>query len=128
MTKPIIEIKKPCEVNLHSMPLDSKGRFCSVCQTTVIDFTQKSTHEIASYFQTYKSEKVCGIFKSEIVMTDNNFDNLISYLHSKKLRFVAVLITGVLILTGCKTKKHTGTTYGGPRFLDEKMNPIENVK
>ncbi len=127
MQKAIIEIKKPCRVDLNSMIPDEKGRFCNVCQTSVIDFTQKSTEEITSYFKTYKSEKTCGIFNSEIVQTGNMPDGIISYLYHKKLKFVAVLITGLLILTGCKTKKHV-TSYGTPRLLDEKTNSIENVK
>ena len=127
MQKAIIEIKKPCRVNLNSMTPDEKGRFCSVCETSVIDFTQKSTEEITSYFQTYKSEKTCGIFKSEIVKTDNKLDGFIWYLYHKKLKFVAVLLTSLLIITGCKTKKHV-TSYGTPRLLDEKINSIENVK
>jgi len=128
MQKAIIEIKRPCNVNLDLMNSNEKGKFCAVCQTFVIDFSNKSVEEITDYFLTYKSEKTCGIFKTEIVQTDNKFDNIISVLNSKKLRFLAILITGLLILTGCKTKKHVGTTYGTPRFLDEKTNAIENIK
>lgn len=128
MQKAIVEIKKPCKVNLDSMDSDANGKYCTVCQISVIDFTQKSAEEITSYFQTYKSQKTCGIFKSEIVKTGNKLDSFISYLYHKKLKFVGVLITGLLILTGCKTKKQTTTYYGSGRALDEKINSIENVK
>ena len=127
-TNLIISIPEPCHEDWNKMQPDEKGKFCSVCQTSVIDFTNKTTDEIALYFQVHIGEKKCGIFKSCDVKTDNKIDNLITFLYSKKLKFIAVFITGLLILTGCKTKKHTGTTYGGPRFLDKKTNSIESVK
>ena len=128
MQKAIVEIKKPCRVDLNTMIPDEKGRFCGVCQTSVIDFTNKTPDEIALYFRIHAAEKNCGIFKNSDVKTDNTFDNLISFLYSKKLKFVAIFITGLLILTGCKTKKQTTTSYGSGRALDEKTNSIENVK
>lgn len=127
MKKVLVEIKNPCKVNLDSVIPDEKGKFCSVCQTSVVDFTQKSTEEITSYFQTYGSDKKCGVFKSEMVQTDSKLDIFISYLYSNKLRCIAILVTGILIITGCKTKKHT-QTMGNVRFLDEKMNAIESIK
>jgi len=127
MEQKLVEIKKPCTVNLDSVIPNENGKFCSVCQTSVIDFTQKSTEEIASYFQTYRPEKMCGVFKSELVQTDSKLDVFISYLYSNKLRYVAILVIGILIITGCKTKKHT-QTMGNVRFLDEKINTIESVK
>ena len=128
MYKAIVEIKKPCRVDLKTMIPDEKGIFCGVCQTAVIDFTDKTPDEIAQYFQLQKNEKNCGIFKNTDVKTDSKFDNLIFFLHSRKLKFVAIFITGLLILTGCKTKKQTTTSYGSGRALDEKTNSIENVK
>ena len=81
MEQKLVEIKKTCTVNLDSVIPNEKGKFCSVCQTSVIDFTQKSTEEIASYFQTYRPEKMCGVFKSELVQTDSKLDVFISYLY-----------------------------------------------
>lgn len=127
MQKVIVEIKKPCEVDLNLMAPDSKGRFCSVCQTSVVDFTNKSSEEIVMYFQQEYNQNACGTFNAWDVKTGNKLDNFISYLYSKKLKFVAVLITTILILSGCKTRKH-GRTSGNVRFLDEKINTIENVK
>jgi hypothetical protein len=127
MQKAIIEIKKPCTVNLDLMNSDEKGKFCTVCQTSVIDFTNKSPDEIAVYFRTYKNEKICGKFDPHIVKTGNKIDSFVLYLYSKKLKFVAIIITGILFLTGCKTKKHT-SSYGTPRFLDEKPQTIESLK
>ena len=127
MQKAIVEIKKPCLVNLDLMNSDEKGKFCTVCQTSVIDFTNKSSDDIALYFQTYKNEKICGKFDSRIVKTDNKLDSFVLFLYFKKLKFVAVIITGILIITGCKTKKHT-SSYGTPRFLDEKPQVIESLK
>ncbi|MES2761231.1 MAG: hypothetical protein V4677_03450 [Bacteroidota bacterium] len=128
MQNALVEIKKPCKVDLNTMTPDANGRFCNVCQTSVIDFTNKTPDEIALYFQMHAGKKNCGIFKTSDIKTGNRLDNFISFLHSNQLKFVAVVVTGLLVLTGCKTKKHTTSGYGATRFLDEKTNSIENVK
>lgn len=40
-----VSIPKPCYENWNSMSIDEKGRFCSVCAKTVIDFTKMNAEE-----------------------------------------------------------------------------------
>jgi len=42
------------------MSSSSKGKFCSHCQKTVIDFRQMSDTEIAAFMYAHKGQKICG--------------------------------------------------------------------
>ena len=57
-----ITIPKPCHENWNTMTPREKGRFCSSCSKTVIDFTKKTTEEIQEYLIENKNNKVCGHF------------------------------------------------------------------
>lgn len=48
MQFPNIEIKKPCEVKLESTS-SGIGKYCSVCENYVTDFTNKTPDEISRY-------------------------------------------------------------------------------
>ncbi len=64
MDKIKISIPKPCNENWENMSAEEKGRFCSVCSKTVIDFTSSTNEEISNYFLNIgSSNKVCGRFK-----------------------------------------------------------------
>lgn len=124
-----VEIKQPCYVNLDSVTPDEKGKFCSVCQTTVIDFTKKSPQEIASYIQENQSKKSCGTFNSWDVKSESKTDQFITFLQNKKLRFLAVFVIGVLILTGCRVRTRGVVSHGqNPRILNENTSSIESLK
>lgn len=120
-----VEIKKPCTVDLSTMSSNSVGKFCTVCQTSVVDFTDKSPDEIALYFKTHSTEKICGTYNRWDVKTDSKLDSMLFYLQNKKLKFAALFIIGLLVLTGCRTRK--GRTMGA-RFFRENTNAIENIK
>lgn len=113
-----IEIKKPCLVNLDGVVPDENGRFCSVCQKSVVDFTHMSPQEIAVYFQQQHTEKHCGTFNSWDVKSDNKIDRLILFLQNKRLKFLAVLIIGLLFITGCRIRTRGVVAYSeNPRTL-----------
>ncbi|MES2761230.1 MAG: hypothetical protein V4677_03445 [Bacteroidota bacterium] len=99
-----VEIKKPCLVNFDSIKSDSSGTFCSVCQTTVVDFTKKSPEEIAQYFQGKRHQNTCGTFNSWDLKSDSRTNRLIVYLQNKRLKFLAFFIIGALALSGCRTR------------------------
>lgn len=129
MYKAIVEIKKPCRENLEAMPDNDKGKFCGSCQTTVIDFTQMSPDEISAYFLNHKNEHICGTFDRNDVKTDSRIDHLLAWLHSRKLKFAAVFILGILLLSGCRSRRGGTRTAGTPvKMLDEKTQSIENLK
>lgn len=125
-----VEIKKPCLVNLDSVIPDEKGQFCSVCQSSVVDFTNKSPDEITQYFQENKHKRTCGTFNSWDVKTENKTDQLISYLQNKKLKMVAVFIIGLLVLSGCRvrTRGKIAMAPQDPRTLNDQTHPKQNSK
>ncbi len=55
-----ISIPKPCHENWEAMTPAEKGRFCSVCSKTVLDFTKASDKEIVNYLSNNKN--ACGRF------------------------------------------------------------------
>jgi hypothetical protein len=128
MNQAIVQIKTPCQVDLDIMASDERGRFCSVCQTSVVDFTAKTPEEISLYFLNHQHQSFCGTYNRTEVKTDDAFYNFISRLHTKKMKFLAVLIVGVLVLAGCKTKKQMSTRTSGSRYFDENKQSIENLK
>jgi TonB family protein len=56
--KPHIPI--PCSEDWNNMKIGQIGRHCGVCDKTVVDFTQKSRHEILSYLIENRNQEVCG--------------------------------------------------------------------
>lgn len=127
MYQPIVEIKTPCHENLNKMAPGEKGRFCNACATTVIDFTNKTPEEITAYFMDHKQEKKCGIFNRNDVSTGYT-DRALSFFHKGRLRFLALFIISLLVLTGCRTRKSKSLTYGTPRLMDKKNPSKENLK
>jgi hypothetical protein len=59
MKKINLSIPKPCHENWEAMTASEKGKFCSSCQKTVVDFTEMSDRQIAEFFKKPPSS-VCG--------------------------------------------------------------------
>jgi len=60
-----IQINKPCHEDWSKMTAEAQGKFCNVCEKSVVDFSGMSDAEILYYFSKPKSEKVCGRFNVE---------------------------------------------------------------
>ncbi|AXB56377.1 hypothetical protein [Flavobacterium fluviale] len=58
-----ITIPEPCHESWDKMTPDATGRFCLVCNKSVIDFTNKLPDEIQHFFRNNKDQEVCGRFK-----------------------------------------------------------------
>ena len=63
-----ISIPKPCHEDWGAMTPEEKGRFCSVCSKTVIDFTKASDKEIIEHLN--KDATACGRFVSSQLNRD----------------------------------------------------------
>ena len=61
------KIPEPCHEDWSQMTPSAKGRFCSSCEKTVIDFTKMSSFEISNYLKENIHNGVCGrIYKSQL--------------------------------------------------------------
>lgn len=55
-----LRIPKPCQEDWNLMTPKEKGRFCSSCEKTVIDFTVMSDHEVKEFLIQNQGKKLCG--------------------------------------------------------------------
>lgn len=101
-----LSIPKPCNENWNAMISAEKGRFCSSCEKTVVDFTQKSSEEIQYYLTNNKKQRVCGHFYRK--QLDTVVIQLPNYTIQQKYSFHKVFIVCLLLTMGtsllsCKT-------------------------
>lgn len=68
MSKPIqISIPNPCHEDWNKMTPIERGRFCSSCQKTVVDFRAYSDTQLYNYLQQHKGESICGrLYSSQL--------------------------------------------------------------
>ncbi len=59
-----IQLSFNCPQNWDNMPLCAGGRFCSVCQKVVYDFTDKSQKDYDKMYQKHNGQ-MCGRFQQE---------------------------------------------------------------
>ena len=57
-----IELSFNCPQNWDNMPLCAGGRFCSICQKVVYDFTNKSQNDYEKMYQKHNGQ-MCGRFQ-----------------------------------------------------------------
>ncbi|MCS4303419.1 hypothetical protein [Chryseobacterium sp. BIGb0232] len=126
-------IPEPCSENWESMSPQEKGRFCSVCSKCVIDFTQKSPHEIEHILTEKENEKVCGRFYNHQLNIEdgpsqkvkNQFFRFIPNVFQNSKITLAVLSL-VLFLAGCSKEKEMKTGEVAVE-LNEDTLPNENI-
>lgn len=124
-----IKIEKPCMVDYNSMSPLSDGKFCAVCNTKVVDFTQMSLDEIKHYFTNHSSETICGRYQTK--HSNNNWwfnflNSIESVFYKTKFRKAAFYtITLLLFLTGTQSCFMGKRAEPKPK-LDKKT--AENIK
>ncbi|MDR2236138.1 MAG: hypothetical protein LBE92_08440 [Chryseobacterium sp.] len=89
-----ITIPKPCHENWDRMSPDEKGRFCSVCSKTVLDFTVSSDEEIINTFSE-SADDICGNFSASQLNRNLEYTSINSVL--LKLAAGFILTTGGLV-------------------------------
>ncbi|MEY8761698.1 hypothetical protein [Chryseobacterium tongliaoense] len=114
-----LHIPTPCSENWDLMSPQEKGRFCSVCNKCVIDFTQKNNLEIEQIMEEKKDVNVCGRFynhqlniedSGSLKLKDKFFNYLPSGLQNNRLALT--LLSLILFLAGCSKPKETCATTG----------------
>ncbi|PBQ33311.1 hypothetical protein CNR22_16520 [Sphingobacteriaceae bacterium] len=112
-----IQIAEPCHEDWNAMLPEAKGKFCSSCSKSVIDFSNKTDLEIHAILLERKNEKVCGHFKTTQVNRPLNIrldlHNLPENMSStKRFAFVLLMIFGTMLFS----------------FTDLKGQKIKNVQ
>jgi hypothetical protein len=84
-----VHIPVPCHENWDAMTEAEKGRFCAVCQKTVVDFSQMNENEIITILnEKLQTEKVCGRFEKTQIEPKTSWTNKFS----QKLRYFALAL------------------------------------
>lgn len=63
----ILSVPEPCSEDWNAMSETEKGRYCAVCDKTLVNFAEMSDEQIAKTIEDKKSkgEKVCGHFRND---------------------------------------------------------------
>ena len=106
----IITIPQPCHEDWNAMTPDDKGRHCSLCSKTVVDFTQWHPQEIIFYLQQNAANRVCGRFApaqlEEPIPTPEDFVHQLSRFSLPFLKKAAAifLFAFSVMLVSCNEK------------------------
>ncbi|MEO8404848.1 MAG: carboxypeptidase-like regulatory domain-containing protein, partial [Chitinophagaceae bacterium] len=60
-----LTIADPCHENWENMTPSEKGKFCGACQKQVVDFTDMSDSQVATFFKNPSTGSVCGRFMND---------------------------------------------------------------
>ena len=109
-------IENPCSEKWNNMQPNELGRHCAVCDTTVIDFTNKTEQEILNYFAANEEKHICGKYRAEHVSTprSNRF---------KWILIVLTMIFGSSFISSCR--RHV---QGRMKFIVQtnKVKPVSS--
>lgn len=126
-----ISIPKPCHENWNAMSQREKGKFCSSCSKTVIDFSKMNTYDIQDFINENKNNRICGHFKqtqldsinlhipSHIIEQHNNFH---------KIFLLALLITMGTSSMNCTNKQGDQQKIDSVEVIDTlNKNKVLNI-
>ena len=94
-----ISIPKPCHQDWNQMTPEERGRFCSMCQKTVLDFSQQSKEEILEFINAHRNEHLCGRFRSEQLAEFSRIEVPTPVYHSR-LSFINMFLVALLFCFG----------------------------
>lgn len=116
----IVRIPEPCHEDWNKMQPDAKGKFCSSCNKSVFDFSNKTDDEIRNILIEHKDQKVCGHFKkSQVNRPLNitiNLGNLPRNISITKAFGIALFIVFGTMLFSCTDEK--GAKIDGIEIID----------
>ena len=95
-----ISIPEPCSEDWDAMTPDAQGRFCGVCQKSVVDFTGKTPDEIARILSERLGQKVCGRFRKEQLKTTYRLEIPLKRYTTMRLSPVKTFTLALLIAFG----------------------------
>ncbi|MBA2612046.1 MAG: T9SS type A sorting domain-containing protein [Bacteroidetes bacterium] len=104
-SKLIIRIPEPCHEDWSNMLPDPKGKFCTSCSKSVVDFSNKNDTEIHTILEQHKGQQVCGRFtKTQINRPLNiqiDFNNLPKNVSTTKAFAMALFLVFGTFLFSC---------------------------
>lgn len=113
-----IHIPKPCHADWDKMSPNEQGKFCSLCDKTVVDFTQMNEQEIKNFFIQKTEERVCGHFRaSQVVVPKPRFHQFLINTYQtveNKVSFYFLrqpalfMLGGFMFLVGCESRRTKG--------------------
>lgn len=68
-----IELPNACHQAFDAMPRTESGRYCALCERTIIDFTLFSDDEFIEYLTSHQFKISCGIFRRDQLNRDYAF-------------------------------------------------------
>ncbi len=102
-----LKINNPCGQDWHSMSITDKGKFCSLCSKTVVDFTKFSNDEVVQIIK-QSSGKVCGRLTQQ--QLNNSIEIYQPVKHSRFSKvFAGLLLIGVAKNLPAQTQQTTQT-------------------
>lgn len=91
----ILKIDKPCEQEWNSMMPDGKGKYCSHCSKTVIDFTNLTDNQVVQFIEN-TSGKFCGR------LSNAQLNRILETSQNSNYSYLYKILTGLLLLGGAK--------------------------
>lgn len=111
----MINIPNPCSEDFSKMSPVQQGFHCESCQKVVVDFTDKSDAEIASFLEQNRGRKTCGRFRISQVVKHQTFA-----FHIVRFAAAVLLAFGSFLFTGCKDPE--------PKVMGEICNPNDSIQ
>lgn len=93
-------IPKPCHENWDIMNPNEKGRHCTACAKTVVDFTQMTDEEVLNYFSTHKNERICGRVKAKSTSIPEIIVEIPARVLKRRLTFMQLFLVCMLVSFG----------------------------
>lgn len=119
-------VPNPCNEKWNGMIPKDNGRYCSSCQKTVIDFTNKTKEEIIDYMNKHVNQKICGTFKtSTLLAKTHSSEALVKFLAALLLVFGISLFscTESNEKTNNKKEHDSYSTTGIPTYKYDSTEP-----
>lgn len=104
-----VRVPEPCHEDWNKMKPEEKGRFCSSCQKTVVDFSTKTDFEIKTIIEENRSGQMCGHFRKSQLDRPLNYtldlNNLPKNISTTKAFAIALFLVFGSILFSCTNEK-----------------------
>jgi hypothetical protein len=123
-----ISIPEPCTEDWNKMTPNAKGRFCSSCSKTVVDFTVMSPIAIQKYFQ--ENSNICGRIKksqlnsvtiqipSSVIKSQTNINNMF---------LLALFVVMGTTIFSCSDKKGSKHPIDKIEIIED-LNILKKIK